>query len=276
MSSNAETYTLEAILQSLRNATVSRQSLVPRAYAFAARAHDSQKRLSGANYLSHPAAAALYLAQAGADPTTVAAALLHDTLEDTTVTAEELEAEFGPDILFLVQGVTKVGSYKYLGSEGAEKNLRRLVEAAAQDVRVMAIKIYDRLHNMETNSFHSPERSLRKAKETLDTYAPLAERLGMGHAQRLLEDLAFRYVDEKSYTHMCELVAEERQNKQVNLEKVMQVLSEALQLRHQVVSRIEIREKGLWSLHRKIERKGGDIHDIHDILSIRIVVPSQD
>lgn len=275
MSSDASTYTLENILCSLHNPHQSQSLLVLRAYAFAARAHGSQRRLSGEIYLNHPAAVALNLARAGADPTTVAAALLHDTLEDTAITAAELESEFGPEILFLVQGVTKIGDYKYHGLEGVQKNLRRLVQAATQDVRVIAIKLYDRLHNMQTNSFHIPERALRKAEETLNTYVPLAERLGMGYVQHLLEDLAFRYVDEESYARMHKLVEKERKNKHANMEKVMRVLSRALQSRGQVVSRIEIREKGLWSLYRKIERKGGDIHDIHDILAIRIVVTSR-
>ena len=276
MSSNASTYTLENILCSLHNVHQSQSSLVPRAYTFAARAHGSQRRLSGENYLNHPAAVALNLARAGADPTTVAAALLHDILEDTAVTADELESEFGPEILFLVQGVTKIGDYKYHGPEGAQKNLRKLVQAATQNVRVIAIKLYDRLHNMQTNSFHIPERALRKAEETLNTYVPLAERLGMGYVQHLLEDLAFRYVDEESYARMHKLVEKEGKSKHANMEKVIRTLSRAFRSRHQVVSKIEIREKGLWSLYRKIERKGGDIHDIHDILAIRIVVTSRD
>lgn len=274
MPSDAGTYTLENILRNLRGAGQS--PLVPRAYAFTAQAHGSQRRLSGERYLDHPAAAALYLAQAGADPTTVAAALLHDTLEDTAVTANELEAEFGPEILFLVQGVTKIGSYKYHGPEGAHKNLRRLVQAATQDIRVIAIKLYDRLHNMQTNAFHTPERAFRKAEETLNTYVPLADRLGMGHVRRLLEDLAFPYVDKESYTRMRKLVGKERKSKHPNMEKVMRTLSKAFESRHQIVSKIEIREKSLWSLYRKIERKKGNVHDIHDIFAIRIVVPSKD
>lgn len=276
MSSDANTYTLENILRNLHNARPSQRRLVPRAYEFAAHAHGSQRRLSGESYLNHPAAAALYLAQAGADPTTVAAALLHDTLEDTAVTADELESEFGSEILFLVQGVTKIGNYKYHGLEDTQKTLRKLAEAATQDVRVIAIKLYDRLHNMQTNSFHTPERAFRKAEETLNIYAPLAERLGLGYVQRSLEDLAFQYVDQESYERMRTLVEKERKSKQVNMEKVIHALSREFLSRNQIVSKIEIREKGLWSLYRKIERRGGDIHDVHDILAIRIVVPSRD
>lgn len=239
-------------------------------------AHSGQKRLSGEPYFTHTAATALYLAQTGADANTIIAGLLHDTVEDTDVTSEDIELSFGKEVSFLVDGVTKIGTYAYHGPHSAQENLQKLTQAAMQDPRVIIIKLYDRLHNMQTNFYHTKERAHRKAEETMNTYVPIAKRLNMGRVQKSLEDLAFKYIDNISYEVTKRLFRKERRVHYPKMEEVVLVLTELLQERHIPVSAIEIREKGLWSLHQKILRKDGDLTQVHDILALRIVVPDKD
>lgn len=270
------TYTLENILRSMHGSHSASNALIPRAYVYASKAHDGQQRLSGDRYFAHLATTALYLAQAGQDATTVAAGLLHDILEDTSITSSELEATFGSEVAFLVEGVTQIGTLTYRGTESVQENFNKLLQASAQDVRVIVIKLYDRLHNMETNAYHTKDRALRKAEETMNIYVPLAERLGMGKVQSALEDLAFQYIDVDVYKKTRTYIEKEKREKYVQMQDVMHSLAGSLAERYQVVSKMEIREKGIWSLYKKILRKNGDLEDIFDIFAIRFVVSNRE
>lgn len=251
-------------------------ALVEKAYAYAQHAHRDHKRYSGEPYFIHPSAVARHLASMGMDASTVAAGLLHDAVEDTDVTIEDVEKEFGEEVAFLVQGVTKLGQHKYRGAERHAESLRRLLVATSADVRVLIVKLADRYHNMTTLSHVPPEKQRRIALETLEIYAPLADRLGIGRLKKEFEDLAFPAIDPDAYQHAVEVRKLKRKENEVGLARVQKELQHALARRGMRDFRTEIRIKGLWSLHKKLERKGDDITRIHDIAALRVIVPSID
>lgn len=251
-------------------------ALVEKAYAYAQHAHRDHKRYSGEPYFIHPSAVGRHLASMGMDAPTVAAGLLHDAVEDTDVTIEDVEKEFGEEVAFLVQGVTKLGQHKYRGAERHAESLRRLLVATSADVRVLIVKLADRYHNMTTLSHVPPEKQRRIALETLEIYAPLADRLGIGRLKKEFEDLAFPAIDPDAYQHAVEVRKLKRKENEVGLARVQKELQHALARRGMRDFRTEIRIKGLWSLHKKLERKGDDITRIHDIAALRVIVPSID
>lgn len=251
-------------------------ALVEKAYAFSENAHKDHKRYSGEPYFLHPAAVAKHLAMLGMDADTVAAGLLHDAVEDTGVSEETIEAEFGPDVRFLVEGVTKLGKHKYQGAERHAESLRRLLVATSGDVRVIIIKLCDRYHNMTTLQ-HVPEHKRKRiALETLEIYAPLADRLGMGALKKELEDLAFPAIDPDAYQHALEVRKLKTKETETGLARVQKDLRHALARRDITDFKTDIRMKGLWSLHQKLRRKGDDITRIHDIAALRVIVPTID
>ena len=260
----------------MRDPSPEDEALVRRAYAFAENAHKDHKRYSGEPYFIHPAAVAKYLADSGMDASTIAAGLLHDAVEDTEVTSEEVEEAFGPEVRFLVDGVTKLGQHKYRGAERHAESLRRLLVATSADVRVLIVKLADRYHNMTTLDHVPPEKRRRIALETLEIYAPLADRLGIGRLKKEFEDLAFPAIDPDAYAHAVEVRKLKRKENEVGLAKVQKSLQHALARRGMRDFRTEIRVKGLWSLHQKLKRKGDDITKIHDIAALRIIVTSID
>lgn len=264
-------YSLRDIQKQLHDRDPETDLLLKKAFAFAENAHKDQQRLSGESHLSHLTTTAYYLAHIGMDAETVAAGLLHDTLEDTDVKLSELRSEFGRTVSFLVQGVTKLGTIKYDTKTRQAESLRKLLTATAKDIRVIIIKLYDRLHNMETNAYHVPERRLRKAVETLDVYVPIAERLGMGRLRRDLEDLAFEYVDPDASVHTRSIIDSFIQEKGVALASECKKIKRELDRKGLRTARIEMRRKGVWSLHQKLKRKGDSITDIYDILALRII-----
>ncbi len=248
------------------------QALVRKAYEFASRAHKDHKRMSGEPYFNHLYTTALSLAELDMGARTIAAGLLHDSIEDVGVTREELESEFGSEVLFLVDGVTKLGELRYRGAARHIESLRRLFVATSQDIRVLMIKLMDRRHNMQTLEHVKPEKRKRIAEETLSIYAPLADRLGMGRVKRELEDLAFKYVYPEEYEKIERIMSESKLANEPKLEKVRNNLKRAL-AEHGVANfRTESRVKGLFSLFRKLERKGGDLDKIHDLQAIRVVL----
>ncbi|MFA6408302.1 MAG: HD domain-containing protein, partial [Candidatus Paceibacterota bacterium] len=197
--------TVKEIIGAMTAASPEDISFVEKAYEYARKAHDGQTRFSGEPYFIHPSATALILAEYGMDATTVAAGLLHDAIEDGRVAREDVEKEFGKELLFIVDGVTKLGTHKYRGAERHAESLRRLLVATASDIRVLIVKLADRKHNMQTLE-HVPELKRRRiALETLEIYAPIADRLGMGQMKRALEDLAFPYVDPDAAAHTAEV-----------------------------------------------------------------------
>lgn len=259
----------------MQNANEPDQELVRKAYEFSRKAHEGHTRFSGEPYFIHPAATAKILAEFGMDATTIAAGLLHDTIEDARATSGEVEKEFGKEVLFLIEGVTKLGKHKYRGAERHAESLRRLLVATASDVRVLIVKLADRYHNMQTLEHVPPAKRARIALETLEIYTPIADRLGMGKLKKELEDLAFPYVDPDAYAHTVELRKLKTKENEEGLAKIQK------QLRHDLAKKLkdfktDVRMKGLWSLHQKLKRKNDDITLIHDIAALRVVVPTID
>ncbi len=267
---------VKEIIAEMRNPSPEDVALVEKAYTFAEKAHAEHKRYSGEPYFIHPSAVAKILAEYGMDATTICAGLLHDAVEDACTTRETVEKEFGPEVLFIVDGVTKLGTHKYRGVERHAESLRRLLIATASDVRVLIVKLADRYHNMQTLS-HVPEaKRQRIALETLEIYAPIADRLGMGKIQSELEDLAFPYIDPDACAHAAEVKRLANEESGAGLVEVQKEIKRELAKRGITKFRTEIRMKGLWSLHQKLLRKKGDVTQIHDIAALRVIVDSVD
>lgn len=270
---NTKYYSLKDITSNLRDQSQEARTLVEKAWHFGKEAHEGQTRLSGEPYFeSHVATTAYYLASIGMDASSVAAGLLHDILEDTKITKDDIEGEFGKDVAFIVEGVTKLGKLKYRGLERHVESTRKLLVATAQDIRVIIVKMYDRLHNMETNQFHDAERQKRKALETMEVYVPIAERLGMSVVKTQLEDLCFKTLEPERYEETKKLLAERRSELEERLIDEVKELKKELGKNNVRNFRTETRVKGVYSFARKIEKKEGDISSIYDILALRVIV----
>lgn len=262
----------KTIIEHLSSPSVEDKALITRAYEFAKRAHEGQKRYSGEPYINHLAEVSRMLAEIGMGVNTVAAGLLHDTIEDTQVTPEEIQKEFGDEILFLVQGVTKLGSVRYYGSDRHNESLRKLFVATSQDIRVLIIKLVDRLHNMQTLEFVPKEKQLRIARETLEIYVPVTHRLGMGRIRKELEDLAFPYVYPEEHKRVTELVRPLAKKSDVDLEKTRKALQKRLAESGFRNFHTSYRSKGMYSLYQKLKRREWDMDKIYDYLALRIIV----
>ena len=262
-------------------------SLIERAYHFAKKAHESQKRKSGEFYFNHCFETALKISQWQLDSQTIAAALLHDVAEDTSLNIDDIKKEFGEEIAFLVDGVTKIGRIKYREnnndktsktprrqSEMQAENLRKLVLALSQDIRVVLIKLADRLHNMETLSALSqtPQKQKRIALETSEIYAPLAYRLGMTNLSGELEDLAFPYLHPTEYKWLVENITEKHEERQKYLEKVKNVIEKTLKDEKIDIVKIDFRAKRYSSLYKKLFRYDMNLEQIYDLVALRIIV----
>ena len=266
---------LAEILAAMSSKTDADTALVTNAYNLAEEAHKDQKRYSGDPYFTHTAEVGYLLADAGLDAQAIAAGLLHDTIEDAGVKPKKIEEEFGADVLSLVEGVTKLGTLRYRGLERHTESLRKLFAATAKDIRVLIIKLMDRLHNARTlEHVPKPEKRLRIAQETLEIYAPIADRLGMSVAKQELEDAAFPYAYPKEYEKVRELLRERGGESEKRLEKIEKDLKRELADAGIRTFRAEARKKGIYSLFRKLERKDWDISKIYDILALRIVFPT--
>lgn len=264
---------VKEIVKEMSGASAEDIAFVEKAYEYAKKAHEGQMRYSGEPYFVHAAATAKVLAEYGMDAITIAAGLLHDAVEDSRVSREEVEKEFGKELLFIVDGVTKLGAHKYRGAERHAESLRRLLVATASDIRVLIVKLADRYHNMETLE-HVPEHKRRRiALETLEIYAPIADRLGMGKMKRDLEDLSFPFVDPDAAAHTAALRRSKTQETEDGLALVQKEIIAEL-AKKGIASHSDIRMKGLWSLHQKLKRKEDDISRIHDIAALRLVVPT--
>ena len=266
--------TVKEIVGEMSGATPEEVAFIEKAYAFSKKAHEGQKRYSGEPYFVHPAATAKILAEYGMDAMTIAAGLLHDAIEDERVSRATIEKEFGKELLFIVDGVTKLGRHKYHGAERHAESLRRLLVATASDIRVLIVKLADRKHNMQTLEHVLPHKRRRIALETLEIYAPIADRLGMGKMKNTLEDLAFPYVDPDAAAHAAEVRKLKTRETEDGLAKVQKELKQELAKKGLTTFRTDIRMKGLWSLQKKLERKHDDINLIHDIAALRIIVPT--
>ncbi|HBA45969.1 hypothetical protein A2W67_03230 [Candidatus Nomurabacteria bacterium RIFCSPLOWO2_02_40_28] len=248
------------------------EELINKAYDIALNAHSGQKRLSGDPYFTHVFETTKILAKLGMDTITIVAGLLHDVLEDTKTKEEELEKEFGKDIVFLINGVTKLGTLKYRGHERHVESLRKFFVAMASDLRVVIIKFADRLHNLRTLSFLREDKRKRIAVESIEVYAPLANRLGMGKLKGELEDEAFPYAYPKEYAQVEEIIKEKKEKYHKYLEEVKEQLEKELKKNKIKVDEISYRIKHKYSLYKKLLKYNMDIEKIYDIVALRVVV----
>jgi GTP pyrophosphokinase len=245
---------------------------IDKAYKFSKHAHGIQKRVSGEPYFSHITATAQNLLDWGMDETTVAAGLLHDTIEDTKVLLDEIKKEFGEEVAFLVNGVTKLGKIEYVGEEGQAETMRKMILAMAEDLRVVLIKLADRRHNMQTlNSLH-PLKQKRISQETMDIYSPIAYRLGMQSLSGELEDMAFLYLYPEEYKWLMENVADRYDQREKYLKKLQPIIEHALNDAGVTSVSLDFRAKRYSSLYKKLLRYDMDLDKIHDLVALRIVV----
>ena len=246
-------------------------SLIRKAWEFCVAHHQGQTRLSGDPYIVHPLEVAEVLAEMKLDGTAIAAALLHDAVEDTKATSEEIADKFGDQVAHIVEGVTKIDKIQFANREDRQaENVRKMLLAMVSDVRVVLIKLADRLHNMRTLEPLKPERQEAIARETLDIYAPLAHRLGMGKVRGELEDLAFRYTDPVSYEQVAAAVEARRVEGEQFLRGVEDTLVEQLR-ENGIQARVEWRIKRLYSIYQKIERTKVSFDQVYDLLAIRVI-----
>jgi len=246
--------------------------LVRRAYAYAAEAHAGQKRVSGEPYITHPAAVAMLIAELGMEAATVAATLLHDVPEDTARTAEDIRLEFGDEIGRLVEGVTKLGRLQGQSRDAHQaENIRKMFLAMADDLRVVIIKLCDRLHNMRTLGPLPIEKQKRIARQTIEIYAPLAHRLGIWQIKWELEDLAFKYLEPEQYKEVAEHLAARRHVRERSIDQAMKTLASELE-RAGIRAELSGRAKHLWSITQKMRRKNVGFDEVYDLLAIRVIV----
>lgn len=248
------------------------KDMVKRAYDLACDAHKEQKRESGEPYVTHPVDVASILAEMGMDTSTIVAGLLHDVIEDTEYTYEDIKNSFNEEIANLVQGVTKLGKIEYKTKEEQQAdNVRKMLLAMAKDIRVIIIKLADRLHNLRTLKFMPKAKQKQKAKETLDIYAPLAHRLGISKIKWELEDLAFRYLHEEEYYDLVKEIAEKRVERETYIAEIKEDLSKKLE-ESEIDSDIDGRPKHFYSIYKKMVNKNKSIEQIFDLTAIRILV----
>lgn len=265
-------YSADEIIGQLNQPTDLDKDLIKRAYAYMAEAHKDHKRYSGEPYIIHTAAVGFMLAEMGMGPRTISSGLLHDTIEDTPVTSEDIKNEFGEEILFLVEGVTKLSSVRYYGTDRHNESLRKLFVATSQDIRVLIIKLTDRLHNLSTLEHVPEEKQVRIARETLEIYVPVAHRLGMGKLRKELEDLAFPYVYPEEAEKVSESLSSRFGNAKEMLERERKALQKKLAEANLPDFQTSFRVKGMYSLYNKLQRKEWDIDVIYDLMAMRVVV----
>ena len=248
------------------------RELVTRAFRFAAAAHEGQQRRSGSDFIEHPVGVARICAQLHLDEQTLAAALLHDVVEDTETDIDDVRAEFGEEISRLVEGVTKLTRIQFQSREQAEaENYRKMIVAMSEDVRVILIKLADRLHNMRTIEYLGKQKQIQKAKETLDVYAPLAHRLGIHALKWELEDLAFQTLHPRKYEEISTMVAERRADREGHVAEASDVLTQELD-KVDIPAEISGRAKHFYSIYDKMAKKGREFNEIYDLTAMRVIV----
>ena len=248
--------------------------LINKAYFLSKQAHNGQMRKSGEPYITHPVQVANILAEMEMDTTTIIAGMLHDTVEDTTCTLEEIEKEFGQEVRLLVDGVTKLSQIPYTTKQEIQaESLRKMFLAMTKDIRVIIIKLADRLHNMRTLKVMTKEKQVEKARETLEIYAPLAHRLGIYKVKWELEDLAFRYTDEKAYYDLVDKIAIKRKEREEYILKIINTVTEKT-TEMGITSTIDGRAKHFYSIYRKMKLQNKTLEQIYDLFAIRVLVDS--
>jgi GTP diphosphokinase / guanosine-3',5'-bis(diphosphate) 3'-diphosphatase len=248
--------------------------LIRKAYEFSQKHHAGQSRASGQPYLVHPLEVALVLAEMKMDPVAIAAGLLHDSVEDTSVTVVDIRKEFGEQVAHIVEGVTKISAIDFATREEQQaENLRKMMLAMVDDIRVVLIKLADRLHNMRTLEHLPPERQQKIARETLEIYAPIAHRLGMGKIRGELEDLGFRYVDSIGYQQVHDAVEARRKAGEAFLSRVETVFRDKLK-EAGITATVESRIKRLYSIHKKLQRQHITVEQVYDLYAMRVITQS--
>ena len=248
--------------------------LIKKAYEYAKNKHGDQLRKSGEPYIIHPVQVAYILSTLGLDDSTICAALLHDTVEDTGVTKEDLSHEFGKEIAELVDGVTKLSKLQYASMEEQQvENYRKMFLAMGKDIRVILIKLADRLHNMRTLKFLSRDRQIANANETMELYAPLANRLGMYSLKWELEDLSFKYLYPEEYRELVEGINRKREERLKFIDMIMEEIKKALKKQH-IEAEITGRAKHLYSIYRKMKRDNITLDQVYDLFALRVIVNS--
>lgn len=265
---------IEEIMSIMHNRGASDVALVERAYSYAEKAHHGQKRYSGDPYFLHVSAVGYTLAEMGMDSTMIVAGLLHDVVEDANISEEDIEKEFGKEVRFLVAGVTKLGKLKYRGVERHVESLRKLFVSTAKDIRVIIIKLVDRLHNVSTLKHVPKEKQARIALETLEIYAPIANRLSIGKIKGQLEDYAFPFAFPKEYEHVHTLLKDRSKGNEKWLEKIYRDIQVALVESGITNVHGEFRVKRMFSLYKKLREHDMDISKIYDLSAVRVIVPT--
>lgn len=249
-------------------------ALLRRAFSYAGEAHKGQKRISGEEYINHPLSVSMILAELEMDLETLIAGLLHDVVEDTSVTLEQVRSEFGEEVALLVDGVTKLGRLEFKSKEEQQaENLRKMFLAMARDIRVILIKLADRLHNMRTLKYQNESKQKEIARETLEIYAPLAHRLGIYHIKWELEDLSFRYLHLDKYHDLAQLISQTRVKRESFIKSVVETLKEKL-LSVGIEAEILGRPKHLYSIYEKMRGQQKEFSEIYDVMAVRIIVDS--
>src|ERR671925_1869212 len=248
------------------------RELLERAFAYGCEAHAGQQRRSGEDFIRHPLGVARVLAGLGADDPTLAAALIHDVVEDTGATIEEVQSEFGDEVARLVEGVTKLTRIQFQSREQAQaENYRKMIVAMAEDRRVILIKLGDRLHNMRTIEYLGKQKQLQKARETLEVYAPLAHRLGIHTIKWELEDLAFQTLHPRKYSEIQAMVNERRADREKFVEKAGDLLRRELD-KVDIPAEISSRAKHFYSIYEKMAKRGKEFNEIYDLTAMRVLV----
>jgi GTP pyrophosphokinase len=269
--------TINDVLKAVKaNLTKERKQRILDAYEFAKKAHEGQKRKSGEDYIQHSLETALNIANVGMRSKTIAGGLLHDVPEDTSVTLLEIEEKFGKEIAALVDGVTKLGKIRLRGSreEYFLENIRKMFFAMAADVRVVIIKLADRLHNMRTLEYLPRDKQKRIAQETMEIFVPIADRLGIGEIKGELEDLSFKFIDPDNYTFVKDLEEKQYQEIERYVDKTIRELKKDLEKEGIKIIEIKGRAKRLHSLFLKLKQHDMDINRIYDLAAVRIIVPN--
>ena len=262
---------LETVKKSNRRADL---KIIKRAYEYAKDKHKDQLRRSGEPYIIHPIQVAYILSTLGLDHSTICAALLHDVIEDTDVTLEDIAKEFSPEIAEMVDGVTKLSKLNYTSEQEQQvENYRKMFLAMGKDIRVILIKLADRLHNMRTLKYLTRDRQIANARETMDLYAPLANRLGMYSLKWELEDLSFKYLYPEDYRELVEGIDKKREERLKFIDQIMQEIKVELK-KQKIVAEITGRAKHLYSIYRKMQRDNKTLDQIYDLFALRIIVNS--
>ena len=249
-------------------------ALIEKAYLLSKKVHDGQMRESGEPFISHPLEVAHILADLELDCTAIIAGILHDTVEDTNCTIEQLKEQFGDEIVALVDGVTKLDRIPYTTKEEQQaENLRKMLLAMAKDIRVILIKLADRLHNMHTIKFMPPEKQLEKARETLEIYAPLAHRLGISKIKWELEDICLRYIDPKGYYELVERIAKKRREREAFITQILEEIK-AKSAELGIAAHLDGRPKHFYSIYKKMQEQNKSLEQIYDLFAVRVVVNS--